>query len=238
MNVQLSRTQSDVAPARGGRRSAALRGLRRHRSLGDASADSRLRLVAHHVRDRSRTLRRRPRSIASFYWGVALALVACATSSPQEPTRAGERVATVNGEIILTQDVESWATEHAVDRDAALDALIDEALLVAEARRRGQRPERSVTRRAAVQEILSEIEAGLPASAVTVDAIRNEYESVQAQMAESDPERVLPSLEDSVDEIRAMLAGRARFARLEALLQAPTLNEERVSSLLALPALD
>lgn len=125
-----------------------------------------------------------------------------------------------------------------MDRDAALDALVDEALLVAEARRRGQRPERSVIRRAAVQEVLAEIEGELPSSLVTDDAVRAEYESVRQQMSESNPNVAMPSLEDSVEEIRTMLAGRARFARLEAMLEAPALNEERVSSLLALPAID
>ncbi|MFK8002237.1 MAG: hypothetical protein AB8H86_21760 [Polyangiales bacterium] len=190
------------------------------------------------MRDRARTLGRGPRSLTPFYWGVALTLIACGGSVTSEPTRAGEQVARVDGEVILAIDVEAWAAEYGVGREAALGALIDEALLVAEARRRGHRPERSVTRRAAVQEILSDIEGELPSSEVTREAIRTEYESVSQQMSESNANVVMPSLEDSEDEIRTMLVGRARLALLEAMLEMPTLNEERVSSLLTLPALD
>lgn len=165
-------------------------------------------------------------------------LAACGSSRTDDAPRRGEQVAMVNGEAILTQDVEAWSLEHSVDRDTALDALIDEALLVSEARRRGQQPDRNVIRRAAVQEILAEIEEAFPSSGVTSEGIRAEYESVRSQMSETNPDVEMPSLEDSEDEIRAMLSGRARFERLELLIDAPNLNEERVPSLLALPALD
>lgn len=165
-------------------------------------------------------------------------LAACGSSSTENALRQGEQVAEVNGEAILTQDVEAWALEHSVDRDTALDALIDEALLVSEARRRGQQPDRNVIRRAAVQEILAEIEDTFPTSGVTSEVIRAEYESVTSHMSETNPDVEIPSLEDSEDEIRAMLSGRARLERLESMIEAPDLNEERVPSLLALPALD
>lgn len=238
MNAYSSRSNSDVAPARGGRRVTALCSFRRHRSLCDASADTRLCVSTHHVRDRPRTPWSWAGGAPALYWGIALILTACGSAGVEETQRAGERVADVNGEPILTQDIEAWSLEHAVSRDEALDALIDEALLVSEARRRGQRPDRSVLRRAAVQEILSEIEDEVSPNDVTSDAIRREYDATREQMAESDPSVVVPPLEDSTDEIRALLAGRARFARLQTLLQAPTLNEERVSRLLALPVID
>ena len=166
-------------------------------------------------------------------------LMACGNPAPEEESqREGERVAVVNGEVILARDVEAWGLENTVDQDAALEALIDEALLVSEARRRGTRSNRDVVRRAAVQEILMEIELAVPASDVTSEAIEREYETTTAQLAETNPDVVLPSLEGAADEIRMMLVGRARLARLERLLQAPELNEERVANLLALPAID
>lgn len=238
MNAHSSRSNSDVAPPRGGWRIAALRGCCGPRSVRDAFADPRLRVRADHVCHRARAARGGPRGAAFFYWGVVLMLAACGSSSDEQTQREGENVAVVNGEVILTQDVEAWAREHAVERQVALDALIDEALLVSEARRRGQRPDRSVVRRAAVQEILLEIEEAVLPADVTSDAVRSEYNSTRDRMTETNPNVVMPSFEESEDEIRTMLAGRARFVRLETLLQAPRLNEERVSSLLGLPAID
>ena len=129
--------------------------------------------------------------------------------------------------------------EHSVARDEALEALIDEGLLVAEARRRGFTIDEALTRRAAARELLNEIESALPPSSVSLQAIRAEYDETVERMAESDPNVVVPPFDESISEIRTMLVGRSRFARLETLLSDfPTLNEERVSALLSLPAVD
>lgn len=168
----------------------------------------------------------------------AFLLSACGTATTEDTPREGERVAEVNGELILTTDVQAWALENEVSRDEALDALISEALLVAEARRRGGRVDRSVTRRAAVQEILSEIEATAALGDVSDEAVRAEYDAASERVAAGDPNIVMPSFEESVDEIRTTLAGRERLAQLQALFQAPSVNEERITRLLVLPVID
>ncbi len=166
-------------------------------------------------------------------------LVACGGGGSAEVSqREGERVATVNDEVILVQDVEAWALEHSVSPEEALDALVDEALLVSEARRRGQRPDRSVVRRAAVQEILAEVEAENQPADISSSAVQREHQATVERLAESDPSVVVPPLEDSADDIRAMLVGRERLVELQSLMEVPSLNEERVTRLLALPAID
>ena len=169
---------------------------------------------------------------------LLLCLIGCGTSTVEQ-SREGERIAEVNGEIIVAEDVRAWARDHQVNAETALDALVREALLVAEARRRGLREDPSVVRRAAVQVILSEIEARYPPEDVSPEAVRVEYDTTSERVMANDPNAVMPSFEESVEEIRTSLVGRERLADLQSLLQTPPrLNEERVSTLLELPVID
>ena len=171
---------------------------------------------------------------------TALLFVLAACGSPQQQAESGEEarasgevVARVNGRAIGAGDVEEVARRHGSSPREALDWLIDEAVLVQEANRRGVRAPDGLERRLTVRALLAQLEAENAPADVTPAEIRVEYDETVARM----PGVQLPSMEEAEQEIRTLLAGRARLEALTTLIQSlpePERFEERTEVLIDL----
>ena len=108
-----------------------------------------------------------------------------ALESRGSPTRAVDVViARAGDEVIGASDVVERMRTSGLDRRAALDQLIDEALLVDEARKRGlgeSEIERRAVERAMVRRMLRDFEAELSPDAVPMKDVRDDFETYRAR---------------------------------------------------------
>lgn len=112
-----------------------------------------------------------------------LGVIAC--GQPEAPVqvdpRSGQVVARVDGETVTAGDVEALATAEGLSAQEALDTLEREALLVAEARRRGVVPDEDAQRRLAVRALLDRMAAESRPEDIPAEEVEVSFEAGRAQ---------------------------------------------------------
>ncbi|MEM6956589.1 MAG: hypothetical protein AAF645_12925 [Myxococcota bacterium] len=157
-------------------------------------------------------------------------LAACGGDGP-----VPNAVARVGSHAVVAEDITERARERGLSREAALDSLVEDALLLAEAERRGIAFDERVVRQAAVQHLLDGVAERIPEDTISMEDVRTKYEETIATLADGVD---APPFADSVEPIRTLLAGEARMAALQGLidgLPSPTLYQANWETLLRLP---